>query len=110
MRWAYIREIWDFGSTMEIEEKHTGRYGARGQEREEKKKATPEEIAKQNQWGRYQKAEQVETRAGPEKTDQVEFLSRRLLDDSHIQEGGTPRVGTDEERSCEADQKSPTEI
>lgn len=23
--------------------------------------------------GRYQKAEQVETRAGPEKTDQVEF-------------------------------------
>lgn len=52
MRWAYIREIWDFGSTMEIEEKHTGRYGARGQEREEKKKATPEEIAKQNQWRR----------------------------------------------------------
>ena len=40
MRWAYIREIWDFGSTMEIEEKHTGRYGARGQEREEKKKDT----------------------------------------------------------------------
>lgn len=52
MRWAYIREIWDFGSTMEIEEKHPGRYGARGQEREEKKKATPEEIAKQNQWRR----------------------------------------------------------
>lgn len=52
MRWAYIREIWDFGSTMEIEEKHTGRYGARGQEREEKKKATPEEITKQNQWRR----------------------------------------------------------
>ena len=97
MRWAYIREIWDFGSTMEIEEKHTGRYGARGQEREEKKKATPEEIAKQNQWR-------------SQETDQVEFLSGRLLDDSHIQEGGTPRVGTDEERSCEADQKSPTEI
>ena len=52
MRWAYIREIWDFGSTIEIEEKHTGRYGARGQEREEKRKATPEEIAKQNQWRR----------------------------------------------------------
>ena len=34
MRWAYIRETWDFGSTIEIEEKHTGRYGARGQERE----------------------------------------------------------------------------
>ena len=26
MRWAYIRETWDFGSTIEIEEKHTGRY------------------------------------------------------------------------------------
>lgn len=52
MRWAYIREIWDFGSTIEIEEKHTGRYGAKGQEREEKRKATPEEIAKQNQWRR----------------------------------------------------------
>ena len=98
MKWAYIREIWDFGSTMEIEEKHTGRYGARGQEREEKKKATPEEIAKQNQWRRERDV-------------------RRLIkwnfspgDDSHIQEGGTPRVGTDEERSCEADQKSPTEI
>ena len=38
MRWAYIREIWDFDSTIEIEEKHTGRYGAKGQEREEKVK------------------------------------------------------------------------
>lgn len=52
MRWAYIREIWYFGNTVEIEEKHTGRYGAKGQEREEKRKATPEEIAKQNQWRR----------------------------------------------------------
>mgnify|MGYP006892992558 CR=1 FL=1 len=41
-----------FDSTIEIEEKHTGRYGAKGQEREEKRKATPEEIAKQNQWRR----------------------------------------------------------
>lgn len=41
MRWAYIRETWDFGSTIEIEEKHTGRYGARGQEREEKRRGKP---------------------------------------------------------------------
>lgn len=52
MRWAYIREVWEFDSTIEIEEKHTGRYGAKGQVREEKRKATPEEIAKQNQWRR----------------------------------------------------------
>ena len=52
MRWAYIRETWEFDGTIEIEEKHTGRYGAKGQEREEKRKATPEEIAKQNQWRR----------------------------------------------------------
>ncbi|MFQ7715965.1 MAG: hypothetical protein ACLRH0_06885 [Blautia wexlerae] len=37
MRWAYIREIWDFGSTMEIEEKHTGRYGARDRKEEKRK-------------------------------------------------------------------------
>lgn len=52
MRWAYIREVWEFDSTIEIEEKHTGRYGAKGQVREEKRKATPEEITKQNQWRR----------------------------------------------------------
>ncbi len=34
MRWAYIREVWEFDSTIEIEEKHTGRYGAKGQVRE----------------------------------------------------------------------------
>lgn len=38
MRWAYIREVWEFDSTIEIEEKHTGRYGAKGQVREEKEK------------------------------------------------------------------------
>ena len=64
MRWAYIREIWDFGSTMEIEEKHTGRYGARGQEREEKKKATPEEIAKQNQEINYKCLSDTEKKEG----------------------------------------------
>ena len=49
---GYIRETWDCGDTREIEEKHTGRYGARGQKRQKRRKATPEEIAKQNQWKR----------------------------------------------------------
>lgn len=38
MKWAYIRETWEFDSTIEIEEKHTGRYGAKGQVREKKEK------------------------------------------------------------------------
>lgn len=52
MKCGYIRQTWDCGNTREVEEKHTGRYGARGQKRQKKRKATPEEIAKQNQWKR----------------------------------------------------------
>lgn len=49
---GYIRQRWDCGDTIEVEEKHTGRYGAAGQKRQKKRKATPEEIEKQNQWKR----------------------------------------------------------
>lgn len=52
MKCGYIRHIWEFGWCREIEEKHTGRYGARGQKREKKKKASREEIKKHNQWKR----------------------------------------------------------
>lgn len=52
MKWGYIRDIWEFGDTLEVEDKHTGRYGARGQKREKRKKATPEDIKRQNQWKR----------------------------------------------------------
>ena len=41
---GYIRQRWDCGDTVEIEENTTGKYGARGQTREKKRKATPEEI------------------------------------------------------------------
>lgn len=47
---GYIRDTWDCGDSLEIEEKHTGRYGARGQKRQERKEPTPEDIARQNQW------------------------------------------------------------
>ena len=50
MRFAYIRHIWECGETLEVEEKHTGRYGASGQKRQKRKKATPEDIERQNQW------------------------------------------------------------
>lgn len=49
---GYIRQRWDCGDTVEIEEKHTGKYGAAGQIRQKRRKATPEEIAKHNQWKR----------------------------------------------------------
>lgn len=52
MRWAYIRQWWDFGDTIEVEEKHTGRYGAKGQKREKREKPSPEVIQRQNQWKR----------------------------------------------------------
>lgn len=38
MQWGYIRDIWEFGDTLEVEDKHTGRYGARGQKREKRRK------------------------------------------------------------------------
>ena len=50
MSWGYIRHLWEFGDSVEVEEKHTGRYGARGQKRGKKKKASPEDIVRQNQW------------------------------------------------------------
>lgn len=50
MQWGYIRHIWDFGDTIEIEEKHTGRYGAKGQKREKREKPSSEDIKRQNQW------------------------------------------------------------
>lgn len=40
------------GTPGKLKQKHTGRYGARGQKRQKRRKATPEEIAKQNQWKR----------------------------------------------------------
>ena len=63
MRCAYVRHLWDCGETIEIEEKHTGRYGARGQKREKRKKASPEDI----------KGRTSGNESGTEKTDQVEF-------------------------------------
>lgn len=50
MRYAYVRHLWDCGESLEIEEKHTGRYGARGQKREKRKKASPEDIKRQNKY------------------------------------------------------------
>lgn len=49
---GYIRDTWDFGDSVEVEEKHTGRYGAPGEKRQKKRKPTREDIKRQNQWKR----------------------------------------------------------
>lgn len=47
---GYVRQTWRFAESMEVEEKHTGRYGAPGQQRTQKRKSTTESIRRQNQW------------------------------------------------------------
>lgn len=48
----YKRDTYIFDGSIEIEETGTGRYGAPGERREKRDKATPEQIKKQNQWRR----------------------------------------------------------
>lgn len=49
---AYKKKIYKFRNAIEIEEFHTARYGAPGQKRAKKKKATPEQIEKRNQYNK----------------------------------------------------------
>ena len=45
---AYWHDIYSFSRSIEHEFKFAGRYGAKGEKRAKKEKATPEQIAKQN--------------------------------------------------------------
>lgn len=47
---AYILYEYKFPNSYEIEIKYPGNYGAKGEKRAAKEKATPEQILKQNQW------------------------------------------------------------
>ena len=49
---AYVQKKYKLKNVIEIEEYHTGRYGAPGQERKKKKKPTPEQMEKVNQMNR----------------------------------------------------------
>lgn len=49
---AWKKKTYRFKNAIEIEEYHTARYGAPGQERQEKKKATPEQMKKRNQYNK----------------------------------------------------------
>lgn len=46
---AYWKDIWRFRESIEYEYKYAGNYGAKGEKRTKKKKASPEQIKKQNQ-------------------------------------------------------------
>lgn len=49
---AYRKRTYRFRNAIEVEEYHTGRYGAPGQRRQKKKKPTPEQIEKRNQYNK----------------------------------------------------------
>lgn len=51
----YQRKRYIFPGSIEVEEHHTGKYGAPGQPRVKRSKPTPEQIAKQNQKNRENK-------------------------------------------------------
>ena len=53
--WKYWKDTWTFPNSNEYEYKFAGRYGAKGEKRQQREKATPEQIQKQNQSNREKK-------------------------------------------------------
>ena len=49
---AHCKHTYRYPNAIEIEEFHTGKYGAPGQPRQKKRKATPEQIERINQYNR----------------------------------------------------------
>lgn len=47
---AHRHDVYQYGRYIEHEYKCAGKYGAKGEKRADKKKATPEQMKKQNQW------------------------------------------------------------
>ena len=46
---AYWHDIYRFDNSIEHELKFAGKWGAKGEKRQKKKKLTPEQVAKNNQ-------------------------------------------------------------
>lgn len=53
---AYCKKTYKFRNAREVVEYHTGKYGAPGQKRQEKKELTPEQVEKINQYTKERKA------------------------------------------------------
>lgn len=56
---AYTKKEWVFPDSIETQYTYKGNYGARGEKRAPRRKITPEQIKKQNQWRREQEARRV---------------------------------------------------
>lgn len=52
MRIIYWKDTWRFPGSNEYEYKYAGKYGAKGERRAKRKKATPDQIKKQNQFNK----------------------------------------------------------
>ena len=46
------QKLYRFKNSIEVEEYRDGRFGAKGEKRQEKRKATPEQVKRQNQFNR----------------------------------------------------------
>lgn len=56
---AYWLDTWTFPNSIEYEYKFAGDYGAKGEKRADRKKATPEQIKKQNQLNKEKRMRRV---------------------------------------------------
>ena len=56
---AHIRDVYRFYNSNEYEYKYAGNYGARGEKRSPKRKASEEQIRKQNQTNRVKKVRRI---------------------------------------------------
>lgn len=55
----YWRDVWRFTNSNEYEFKYPGKYGAKGEKRSKKEKATPAQIKKQNQTNREKRVRRL---------------------------------------------------
>lgn len=56
---AYIKDVWRFPGSNEYEYKYAGNYGAKGEKRSKRKKASPEQIKRQNQTNKEKKVRRI---------------------------------------------------
>ena len=57
---AYRKDVWHFPGSNEYEYKFIGNYGAKGEKRHKRQKATQEQIRKQNQRNKEKRAMDTE--------------------------------------------------
>ncbi len=74
----YWKDTYEFLNSNDIEYKWEGKYGAKGEKRQKKKKATPEQT---------QKTEPVEEEREVWRKTEMEFLRRRSLDNTDFPRG-----------------------